>query len=37
MGLIVGEHWDYCNELEKDPNIEEWIQRTIQSAHKAKK
>ncbi len=37
IGLIVGEHWDYCNELEKDPNTEEWIQRTIQSALKAKK
>ena len=37
MGLIVGEHWDYCNELVTDPDIEEWIQRTIQSAKKAKK
>ena len=37
MGLIVGEHWDFCMELEKDSNTEEWITRTIQSAIKTKK
>ncbi len=37
MGLIVGEHWNLCYELEGDPNMEEWIQRTIQSAIKTKK
>jgi hypothetical protein len=37
MGLIVGEHWDYCKELEMDPDTEEWIQRTIQSALRTKK
>ncbi len=37
MGLIVGEHWDYCIELEQDSSTKEWIQRTIQSALKAKK
>ncbi len=37
MGLIAGEHWDYCRELVQDPDTEEWIQRTIQSALKTKK
>lgn len=37
MGLIAGEHWDYCIELEQDSSTEEWIQRTIQSALKTKK
>ena len=37
MGLIVGEYWDYCIELEQDSTTEEWIQRTIQSALKTKK
>ena len=37
MGLIAGEHWDYCDELEKDPNIESWISNTITAAKRAKK
>lgn len=37
MGLIAGDHWDYCDELKKDPNTEEWIRKTIDSALKIKK
>ncbi len=37
MGLIAGEHWDYCNELERDSNIESWIIRTIIAAKKTRK
>jgi hypothetical protein len=37
MGLIAGEHWNYCDELEIDPNIENWITNTITAAKKAKK
>ena len=37
MGLIAGEHWDYCDELERDSNIESWIINTITAAKKAKK
>ena len=37
MGLIAGEHWDYCDELEKDPNTESWISSTITAAKKTKK
>ena len=37
MGLIAGDHWDYCDELEKDPNIESWITSTITAAKKTKK
>ena len=37
MGLIAGEHWDYCKELENDSNIESWIRNTIKSAIKTKK
>ncbi len=37
MGLIAGEHWDYCDELEKDSNTENWIVKTIKSAKNAKK
>ncbi len=35
MGLIAGEHWEYCEELLHDE--EEWIRRTVQSALKTKK
>ena len=34
MGLVVGDHWDYCKELENDTNTEEWIRRSIRSAKK---
>ncbi len=34
MGLVAGDHWEYCAELEKDPNTEDWIRRSIQSAKK---
>ena len=37
MGLIAGDHWDYCDELERDPNIESWIAKTVTAAKKAKK
>jgi len=37
MGLIAGDYWDYCNELVDDPNIEEWIRKTIQSARSTRK
>jgi hypothetical protein len=37
MGLIAGEYWEYCEELESDSNTDEWIRRTIQSAKKTKK
>lgn len=37
MGLIAGEYWEYCEELENDSNADEWIRRTIQSAKKSKK
>ncbi|MBY9001453.1 MAG: hypothetical protein KGD64_11085 [Candidatus Heimdallarchaeota archaeon] len=37
MGLIAGEHWDYCEELERDSTVEEWIKKTIYSAMKTKK
>lgn len=37
MGLIAGEHWDYCDELEKDTNTENWIVKAIKSAKKVKK
>ncbi|MCK4770544.1 MAG: hypothetical protein KAT02_09380, partial [Candidatus Heimdallarchaeota archaeon] len=37
MGLIAGDYWEYCEELENDSNIDEWIRRTIQSAKKTKK
>jgi len=36
MGLIAGDHWDYCEELEKDPNMESWITSTIIAAKKQK-
>ena len=34
MGLVVGDHWNYCVELESDPNTEDWIRKSIQSAKK---
>ena len=34
MGLVAGDHWDYCDELEKDLNTEDWIRKSIQSAKK---
>ncbi len=37
MGLIAGEHWEYCYEIAEDANIEEWIKKTVNSAIKAKK
>jgi len=37
MGLIAGGYWDYCDELERDPEIEEWIKKSIQAAKKVKK
>ncbi|MCE7741051.1 MAG: hypothetical protein GOP50_01210 [Candidatus Heimdallarchaeota archaeon] len=37
MGLIAGEHWDYCDEIENDPNTESWISSTITAAKKTKK
>jgi hypothetical protein len=37
MGLIAGDYWEYCDELENDSNCEEWIKKTIQSARKTKK
>ncbi len=37
MGLIAGDYWEYCEELENDSNSDEWIRRTIQSAKKTKK
>ncbi|MEE9411099.1 MAG: hypothetical protein V3V41_09250, partial [Candidatus Heimdallarchaeota archaeon] len=37
MGLIQGEHRDYCEELLRDNLIEDWIKRSIISAMKAKK
>ncbi|MFW9851846.1 MAG: hypothetical protein ACFFDS_02805 [Candidatus Thorarchaeota archaeon] len=37
MGLIAGEHWEYCYELLADSNVEEWIKETIKSAIKTKK
>jgi hypothetical protein len=37
MGLIAGEHWEYCSELLGDFNVEEWIKETIKSAIKTKK
>ena len=37
MGLIAGDYWDYCEELENDTNSEVWIKKTIQSAKKTKK
>ena len=37
MGLIAGEHWEYCEEILKDFNEEEWIRRTVQSALKTRK
>ena len=37
VGLIAGDYWEYCKELETDPKSEDWIKRTIQSAKKTKK
>jgi hypothetical protein len=37
MGLIAGEHWEYCEEILKDSEAEEWVKRTIQSALKTRK
>ncbi len=37
MGLIAGEHWEYCEELLKGSEAEEWVKRTIQSALKTRK
>ena len=37
MGLIAGDYWEYCEELGNDPNIEEWIKKTILSAKKTRK
>lgn len=37
MGLIAGEHWEYCKELLDDVNVEEWVKKTITSAIKTKK
>ena len=37
MGLIAGDHWNYCEELENDPNSENWIVKTIIAAKKTKK
>ena len=34
MGLVAGDHWDYCKELENDPKTEEWIKKSIRSAKK---
>jgi len=34
MGLVAGDHWDYCDELEKDHNTEDWIRKSIQSVEK---
>lgn len=37
MGLIAGEHWEYCEELLNNSEVEEWVKRTIQSALKTRK
>ncbi len=37
MGLIAGDYWEYCDEIENDPNSEEWIRKTILSARKTRK
>ena len=34
MGLVAGDHWDYCAELEIDSNTEDWIRKSIQSVKK---
>ena len=34
MGLVAGDHWDYCKELENDSNTEDWIRKSIRSVKK---